>query len=580
MTNEDLYVQPLGDRAFLLTWNTEHVHARNIAAAAGYIRRLEFPWLQELVPAYRTIAIHIGSIDKTANEAAEELMRALKDYEPSTEPYEPKVVELPVVYGGGDGPDLEASAARSRMTTESFAAAHRQPLYEVAMIGFAPGFPYLIGLPEQLAQPRHRTPRRSVQAGSVGIAGGQTGVYSVASPGGWQIIGRTTERLFRPEGQSPFLLAPGDLVKFVPALEETHSTTLEPVIPMGSAPPALTVRKPGLHTTVQDAGRLGWRAYGVSVGGAMDSYALRMANILVGNDEDDAGLEFTLTGATFTVERDVLIALSGAPIEASVDSEALPMNKPIAIRGGTTLSLGRIAVGCRTYMAVAGGIDAPLVLGSRSSDPRARIGGSSGNGSPLSINDSLACGSPSALSLVLADELHRRRRQERRSWATVSWQAAGINLGRREPVVLRVLLGAEWERFDDEARSRFLGSTYQVGASSDRMGLRLSGPSVTIRHKTELISHGVCPGTIQVPPDGQPIVLAAGCQPTGGYPKAAHVIAADDSLLAQLTPGDLVRFETIDERHALLARQERERDIALLKAGIFARINTLTIGGR
>ncbi|MFD0671554.1 5-oxoprolinase subunit PxpB [Cohnella sp. GCM10027633] len=592
MTNADLRPRPLGDRAFLLEWQASDVTTGTIAAFARHIARLSLPWLQELVPAYRTIAVYIRSSDVTVEQASEELLRALRDFAPSADRNDRKLVELPVSYGGDDGPDLEEAAARCGMSAERFAAMHSEPVYEVAMIGFAPGFPYLSGLPEELAQPRHRTPRLNVPAGAVGIAGGQTGVYPVDSPGGWQIIGRTPARLFRPEAEQPFLLAPGDRVKFVPASggetrmaeEAVNAAAGKPNRRSGrTMPAALIVLKPGMHTTVQDAGRPGWQAYGVSVGGAMDRYALRTANILVGNDEDAAGLEFTLIGGSFIAEQDLLVALCGADFEASADGEAIPMNKPVAVRGGTTIALGRAASGCRAYMAVAGGIDVPTVLGSRSADTRARIGGGSGDGSPLVAGERLACGHPSALSLVIGDSLHRRLRLEGRRWATVTWHTSGNGSEQRADrsatVRLRVLPGAEWDQFDVEANNRLFGSAYRVDASSDRMGIRLGGAPVERRSASELASHGVSPGTVQIPPDGQPIVLAAGCQPTGGYPKAAHVIAADWPLLAQLAPGRRVRFEMVEEKDALLARRERERDISLLKAGVFARVCALTTGG-
>jgi len=313
----------------------------------------------------------------------------------------------------------------------------------------------------------------------------------------------------------------------------------------------------------------------------MDAIAMRTANILVGNKEDVAGLEITLLGPTFTVEQDLLIALSGADIEALADGEPLPMNKPILLRGGTTLSLGRVTGGCRTYLAIAGGIDVPLEMGSRSADLRARIGG--GGGSALSAGEALCAGQPTATSLVLADFLLRRARSAGRLWSTVPWAASLIGRqrtpNRPSEARLRVIVGAEWEAFGEETRRTLLGSSYRVEASSDRMGIRLSGPVLSRLSDTELQSHGVVPGTIQVPQGGQPIVLAQGCQPTGGYPKLAHVITADLPLLAQLAPGNVVTFELTDLEDAMQASVEQERDIALLQAGVFSKIVEIGNGG-
>lgn len=593
MLAADWIVQPLGDRAFLLVWGGVEVSARRIAAVARQIRGAAPAWLQELVPAYRSIAVHIHMrfAGISPLQASEELICALKGFDTTAEAVDAKIVELPVIYGGEYGPDLEISAARSGLTVPQFIAKHSEAEYEVAMIGFAPGFPYLSGLPAELSQPRHETPRLSVPAGAVGIAGGQTGVYPVASPGGWQIIGRTPARLFRPDDTEPFLLASGDRIKFVPIEEgsaesdalfqspEAGRSAVKPAA--GRRKAALTVVKSGMLTTVQDLGRPGWQAYGVSVGGAMDAIAMRTANILVGNKEDAAGIEITLLGPTFDVEQDLLIALSGADIEALADGEPLPMNKPILLRVGTTLSLGRVTGGCRAYLAIAGGIDVSLVMGSRSADLRARIGG--GGGSALSAGEALCAGQPTASSLVLADCLLRRARSAGRTWSTVPWAASifGRNRApdRASEIRMRVIAGAEWETFGEQARRTLLGSSYRVEASSDRMGIRLSGPVLFRLSDTELQSHGVVPGTIQVPQGGQPIVLAQGCQPTGGYPKLAHVITADQPMLAQLAPGNVVTFELTELEDAMQAWEEQERDFALLQAGVFTKISGIGNGG-
>ena len=146
-------------------------------------------------------------------------------------------------------------------------------------------------------------------------------------------------------------------------------------------------------------------------------------------------------------------------------------------------------------------------------------------------------------------------------------------------MTVRIVPGAEWEQFGEDARRALLGSAYLVGSASDRMGVRLSGPAIARADSTELPSHGVAPRTVQVPPDGQPIVLAAGCQPTGGYPKIAHVVTADLPLLAQLAPGDRVRFERVGMEQAEEAMAAMEQDIAILRAGVFARICAIATGG-
>lgn len=582
-------VSPLGEGALLFAWpeagNTEHAE---IAAVAAHIRRLALPWIKELVPAYRTLAVHIdwhkftetGSLDGLSERSrlAESLLLAEVDRAQADDLQEPaRQVRLPAKFGGKEGPDLAECAERSGLSEEAFVERYCSMVYEVAMIGFAPGFPYLSGLPELLAQPRRSSPRLQVPAGSVGIAGGQTGVYSVQSPGGWQLIGRTFVPVFRPAAEEPFLLGPGDRVSFVPVdcaseceqeeLRHDRLSGFEKVGHSGTTESVLVVEKRGLLTTIQDGGRPGWQAYGVSVGGAMDPISMRTANSLVGNSEDAAVLEMTMIGAGFRVERDTLAAICGADMEARVDGSLLPMDRPVWLRAGTALTFGRARRGCRTYLAVAGGFETPVVLGSRSTDARAGIGGIEGRA--LAAGDRLYAGDRSTEAERWAQVLHRRAEKDGIPWASVSWSsesfvtAAGLGI-----MTLRVIAGSEWQEFSMEAHRTMLGEIYRVEASSDRMGLRLTGPALQRDRGTELSSHGVVPGTVQVPPNGQPIVLAAGCQPTGGYPKIAHIIRADLPLLAQCRPGDELRFRLVDLSQAWEIREQLERDFAVLQAGI------------
>lgn len=221
---------PAGDRAAVAEWDDGADAAIGPAACAARIAAARLSWVVDIVPAYDTVTVVYDPVAAAAlspggeREPAvwpfveSELRRALEDSDAGAAE-KPRVVEIPVRYGGAEGPDLEACAERAGMAPDAFVAAHASARYTVAMIGFMPGFPYLSGLPERLAQPRHATPRRRVPAGSVGIAGAQTGVYPFDSPGGWQIIGRTDLRLFDPRSAEPSLLRAGDIVRFVPVVD-------------------------------------------------------------------------------------------------------------------------------------------------------------------------------------------------------------------------------------------------------------------------------------------------------------------------------------------------------------------------
>ncbi|RAP77335.1 biotin-dependent carboxyltransferase family protein [Paenibacillus montanisoli] len=340
----------------------------------------------------------------------------------------------------------------------------------------------------------------------------------------------------------------------------------------------MRILKPGLHTTIQDLGRAGWRAFGIPEGGAMDSIALRTANLLVGNDQGAAGLELTLTGPQLVAEKELLIAVCGAGMAPFIDGEPLPLERPVWIAAGTVITFGPAASGCRAYLAAAGGIAAEAALGSRGTDTRAGIGGVAGR--PLRAGDVLPLGSASPQAAAWRATLAARaaaKPQGRRSWAAPGWFApppAQLR-GRATPsgIRLRVMPGAEYGQFREAARTALLRERFRVAPASDRMGVRLEGPPLPLEDSDqELLSHGVIAGTIQVPRGGAPIILGADCQTTGGYPKLAHVITADLPLLAQCKPGDDIAFELVTLAEAQRGYMEQERDMRMLAAAIALRM--------
>jgi len=300
----------------------------------------------------------------------------------------------------------------------------------------------------------------------------------------------------------------------------------------------VNIIRAGMLTTMQDIGRRGHRAAGVPLSGAMDPVALRMANLLVGNPEDTPGIEFILTGPELVFASDVLVAIGGG------DFGVLPSWQPAVIGSGERVKFGNARRGCRGYLAVAGGFRITPVLGSCSTFVRGGFGGWKGRA--FRDGDVLeAAGS------------------ERR--ITGKWRIDERILPAYSPAPeLRVLPGAQADEFGDDI---FAGK-FEVSSQSDRMGVRLHGSGL-VRHATrEVASATVVPGTIQVPPDGQPIVLMADAQTIGGYPQIGHVISVDLPLVAQLRPGDTVRFRkiTLAEAHELLLA--RERAMGILREGL------------
>jgi antagonist of KipI len=321
----------------------------------------------------------------------------------------------------------------------------------------------------------------------------------------------------------------------------------------------IDITRAGFLTSVQDLGRFGFRQFGVSVGGALDLHALRVANLLVGNAESAAGLEITLGGLRLRFVDDRIVAWCGGEFDARLGSTSVAAGHAALVRAGQELMFNQPKVGCRCWLGISGEIDVPIVLGSRSTDLRTSLGGFDGR--VLRDGDEIALGKNSKHAQSLVDLL---REQRISPWSPPhDWSSPA----QREPI-LRVMRGSDWNRFNDVTIQRFTNEVFIVSPDSDRMGVRLEGIELKRNHDIDLISEAVVPGTIQVPPGGKPIVLLGDCQTIGGYPKIAHVIGVDLPIAAQLRVGDRVRFREVSliEAHHLLA--ERERDLAEFRVGI------------
>ena len=299
----------------------------------------------------------------------------------------------------------------------------------------------------------------------------------------------------------------------------------------------MNVENGGLLTTVQDEGRFCWQQYGVMVSGAMDQESMRLANLLVNSPPGAAVLEATLQGPSLRFTEDEVIAVTGADMGPLLDGWSVPMYLALPVRRGQVLTLGAARGGLRTYIAFAGGLDIPAVMGSRSTLLRAGLGGFRGR--KLGTGDVL----PLAAPVGWLGRWSRRVLTPR----TVTPPEA----------VIRVIPGPQEDRFQPESLETFLTAGYTVRADSDRMGYRLKGPPLVHRGGANIITDGIAFGSVQVPSDGMPIVMMADRQCTGGYTKIANVITVDLPLLAQCGPGTRLRFQavTVEEAQALLVRQ-------------------------
>jgi antagonist of KipI len=325
-----------------------------------------------------------------------------------------------------------------------------------------------------------------------------------------------------------------------------------------------TVVRGGFLTSVQDLGRTGCREFGVSTSGALDPFALRVANLLVGNDEGAAGLEITFGGLKLRLNEERLVAWCGGEFDVHVGSQALPAGHAAHLKAGDELKFGPPKIGCRAWLAISGGVDVPLVLNSRSTDLRANFGGFEGRA--LRDGDQLPLG-----------EL--RRSQTAATERISSWTAPHdwVSPAKRD-ARLRFVRGTDWNRFDPPSHSygvagasmlqAFTNETFAVSPDSDRMGVRLDGPEMKRVDSADLISEAVAPGTVQVPPNGKPILLLQDCQTIGGYPKIAHVITVDLGIAAQFRAGDHVRFSEVSMADAHRLVLERERELERFRIGL------------
>jgi len=302
---------------------------------------------------------------------------------------------------------------------------------------------------------------------------------------------------------------------------------------------SIRIVKPGLFTTIQDNGRVGFQRYGMPVAGAMDDFSFRIANILVGNDQYEAVLEATFMGPTIEIGFDGFIAITGANMSPKLNGKEIKMWRSIQVRQGDVLTLAGASEGVRTYIAFSGGLDVPKIMNSKSTYVRGNLGGfkgrklQEGDEIPVDTSNSKA----EAGKYVSPGYIPRYSKNN----------------------VVRVVLGPQDDHFPPESIETFLNSKYKITAEADRMGYRLEGPKLTHVKGPDIISDGIVFGSVQVPGHGSPIVMMADRQTTGGYTKIATVIWADLPTMAQMGPGDTVCFQSvsIEEAQEILEQYEQ-----------------------
>lgn len=479
-----------------------------------------------------------------------------------------RLVTIPVVY---DGEDLAHAAELASMSVDALIDAHTRIDWLADFAGFAPGFMYL--KPRELngapviEVPRRDSPRTRVPEGSVALAGQQSAVYPQPTPGGWQLIGSTTERMWDVSREQPSLLVPGDTVRFEAVREHASASETRGAdagVEGAGAEDAvarIVVDAPGPQALIQDVGRPAVGSLGAGQAGAADVWGLAEANNAVGNHAGAAAIEFLLGNAKFTAQDDVTLALGGAvgpaqivrggassgespdagpPPDGSPATEA-PVGEAFELAAGESLHIGFTPEGVRGYLAVKGGFIAEEVLGSRSTDTLSGLGPA-----PLAAGDVLGVlagegdGGPNADPAPdpAATAVHTVEVIE-----PIDYPVAG------EVTVLRYSPGPRDDWFGPEGLEHLEETVWEVSTDSNRVGARLkpaedAQPLKRVR-SGELATEGMVTGALQVPPNGEPVLFLADHPVTGGYPVIGVVIEADIRLAAQLPPGALVQFERV-----------------------------------
>jgi antagonist of KipI len=325
----------------------------------------------------------------------------------------------------------------------------------------------------------------------------------------------------------------------------------------------IRIRGAGLQTTVQDLGRPTHLRQAVPPGGAMDRMACRVANLLVGNDDGAAVLEATLIGPSIEFLTPTLFAIAGGDLSPVLDDRAIPNWHAVLAPRGSVLRFGKANTGCRAYIALGGGVDVPLVFGSRSTYLRAAFGGIDGRA--LRADDVLCARPPGPLAQRIGESMPLVE-----ALPSIARWSAGATLRPRYSAapVVGLIEGAHTKLLTTESREALFAKPFRVSASSDRMGYRLEDTVLALEQPVELLSEGVTFGTMQLPPGGSPIVLMADRQTTGGYPRIGEVASVDLPLIAQLKPGDLVRFRPVSLDDAQAEYLAHEAELAQARAGI------------
>lgn len=489
---------------------------RDVQAAAARMLERPLSGVTDIVPGYASVYVEFDASRigpalverwaRTHTEAASE--------EPSIRG---RFVEVPVDYRGLDLADV---ATRTGLTEADVIARHAAPSYQVFALGFTPGFPYLGLVDPALRLARRSTPRRRVDAHAVAIANAQTGIYPSASPGGWHILGTALIPVYDLHRAEPFLLRPGDTVRFRPAAATAAPPPPRPLTLLPDEPrhPLLEVLEPGFLDLVVDAGRTMMGRFGLARSGPLDAWSAAQANHLAGNRPDAPVIECNLHGPALQATAASVLGFAGWGMQPLLNGRALDAFCQVVVNRGDTITFRPLPFGVRGYLALPGGVASDRFAGSASVDRRAGIG------RPLASGDVIGGAAPQP------------------SAPPPKASSASIARLQTDPVVVRIVPGPQ---ATPEALAALQADAFTV-RGGDRMGVRLDGRSVPGH---DVVSEAVPLGAVQVTPDGAPIILLHDRGTLGGYAKPALIDGRDLPIVGQLAPGRRVVFRVSGGTH-------------------------------
>lgn len=545
-SSNQINVLEVGDTALLVDFRAKDNALNSVHQLCDYLLANRPSWLLDVIPGIDSLLVCLdlstleyGQLRLAAKTDLQLAMKKILNSKQSQSKNK-RAYRIRVCYDPEIAPDLLNSAKKCGLTVREFINRHKNSKTFVDILGFMPGFAYCRGLDPSLRLPRLETPRTAVPPGSIAIAELQTGLYPQSTPGGWNVIGRTPDVLFDATREPPNLLSAGAQVEFIEINLDEYKKIQADVAKKNSAierPPldvdnTIEVLSSGLLTTIQDLPRYGYAHLALSPGGPVDLDGAALANALIGNPNNAVGLEITGVGPRLLFHVDTWVAWVGGNFEVKIDDKSIFGNRPIRITRGQTLSFASIRQGYRVFLAIAGGIEVQSILGRGGSHLSSGIGKK-----PLQKGEFLRLSQPQH-----SDQMPLLKSVVDSGMISTKWSIAPPVALTQKNQFIHAIPSLHFNLLGAQEQELLWKTIWTVSPQSNRMGMRLNSNFKINSSISGIASQGICFGTVQLPPSGQPILMLSEHQTTGGYPRLLEVVRSERSKLAQMRPGDKFQF--------------------------------------